>query len=151
MSRVIGREGSKKLSSFPPMNKTQIRKFKNTREAWSRSNVWDEYEQEYTWEYTHPNIPANSPHAPNKDEAKALRRIMAQTGLTAEQVRSHKKYRIELSNAQKVGRSNTGKLSRADLKKKRALRYAAAKLALPVWHPDVQAYYEKHLTPRPRW
>jgi hypothetical protein len=133
------------------MNKTQIRKFKNTREAWSRSYVWDDYEQEYEWQYTNPNIPAGSPHAPNKDEAKALRRIMAQTGLTEEQVRSHKKYRIELSNAQKHGRTSTGKISRNALDKKRALRYAARKLGLPVWHADVHAYYEEHLKPRPRW
>lgn len=133
------------------MNKTQIRKFKNTREAWSRSYVWDEYEQEYEWQYTHPNIPASAPHAPNKDEAKALRRIMAQTGLTEEQVRAHKKYRIELSNAQKVGRTRTGKISRKALDKKRALRYATARLGLPVWHADVLAYYDQHLKPRPRW
>lgn len=42
-------------------------------------------------------------HIPNKDEARILRKIMATTGLTEEEVRADKKYRIALSDAQKVG------------------------------------------------
>jgi hypothetical protein len=40
-------------------------------------------------------------HHPNKDEAKLLRKLMADTGLTEEEIRSHKKYRKMLSHAQK--------------------------------------------------
>ena len=39
------------------------------------------------------------PHAPNKNESKALRRICSQTGLSPQDVRSHKKYRQELAKA----------------------------------------------------
>jgi hypothetical protein len=39
------------------------------------------------------------PHGPNKNEAKALRRICAKTGLGPDQVREHKKYRQELAQA----------------------------------------------------
>lgn len=44
-------------------------------------------------------LPAEAGHVPNKNEAKALRRICAQTGLTPEQVRQHKKYRQMLAQA----------------------------------------------------
>jgi hypothetical protein len=42
-------------------------------------------------------------HYPNKDEAQELRKIMASTGLTEEEVRQDKKYRKMLSEAQKRG------------------------------------------------
>lgn len=40
-------------------------------------------------------------HVPNKNEAKLLRKLMSQHGLTEEEVRSHKVYRVMLSAAQK--------------------------------------------------
>ena len=48
---------------------------------------------------------ANNPdkHISNKNESKKLRQIMSETGLTKEQIRANKKYRIELSQAQKEG------------------------------------------------
>lgn len=42
-------------------------------------------------------------HYPNKDEAAELRKIMASTGLSEEEIRADKKYRKQLSEAQKVG------------------------------------------------
>jgi len=45
----------------------------------------------------------NTKHYPNKDEASLLRQLMSSNGLTEEQVRSNKKYRIMLSEAQKIG------------------------------------------------
>ncbi len=44
----------------------------------------------------------SNPHYPNKNEAKMLRKIMAQTHLTKEQVRACKKYRIMLAESAKV-------------------------------------------------
>jgi len=48
---------------------------------------------------------ANDPtkHYPNKDEATELRKIMASTGLSEEEIRADKKYRKQLSDAQKRG------------------------------------------------
>lgn len=48
---------------------------------------------------------ANDPtkHYPNKDEAQALRKIMSSTGLSEKEVRADKKYRKQLSEAQKSG------------------------------------------------
>lgn len=58
---------------------------------------------------------ANDPtrHYPNTDEAKVLRRIMAETGLTEEEVRAEKKYRQELSKARLSGQ----KAKRSDAEK----------------------------------
>lgn len=66
---------------------------------------------------------ANDPtkHYPNKDEAELLRKIMAETGLNAEEVRSIKTYRKMLSEAQKAGqkakRTKTEKYYQALIKK----------------------------------
>ncbi|NJO65859.1 MAG: hypothetical protein HC836_49650 [Richelia sp. RM2_1_2] len=46
-------------------------------------------------------------HLPNKNEAKLLRKLKKQTGMTEEEIRSHKKYRILLSQAQKNVRKHT--------------------------------------------
>lgn len=50
-------------------------------------------------DYQHQRKPFNG-HYPAKKEAKLLRRIMAQTGLTEAEVRSRKKYRKMLSETQ---------------------------------------------------
>jgi hypothetical protein len=42
-------------------------------------------------------------HYPNKDEARELRKIMASTGLSEEEIRQDPKYRKQLSEAQKDG------------------------------------------------
>ena len=41
------------------------------------------------------------PHVPNKNEAKALRRIMSQTGMTSEEVYTVLKFRQQLADAAK--------------------------------------------------
>ena len=43
-------------------------------------------------------------HVMSKPEAKVMRRIQAETGMTEEQIRSYKKYRIMLSRTQEPGR-----------------------------------------------
>lgn len=48
---------------------------------------------------------ANDPfkHHPNKDEAALLRKLKSETGLSEEEIRCIKKYRVMLSEAQKSG------------------------------------------------
>lgn len=77
------------------------------------------------------------PHAPAKNEARVLRRICAQTGLSPDQVRQHKKYRVELSQAAKPqpGRSTA---ERCVL---RLLKQVQRELALPHWHPELKALF----------
>ena len=45
----------------------------------------------------------NTKHYPNKDEAALLRKLMAENGLSEDEVRSIKKYRKMLTDAQKSG------------------------------------------------
>lgn len=76
----------------------------------------------------------SSKHYPNKDEAKELRKIMSSTGLTEEEVRKDKKYRKQLSDAQKSGQ----KLKTAeDVKFYRDLiKTACKKTGLTPQHPE---------------
>jgi len=115
------------------MNRSEVRKLKNDAYR-TYSYVYDEYD-DCTREYETRWIPNSAPHAPNKKEGKMLRRIMAQTGLTEEQVRQHKCYRVQLAKASNP-RNGT---NRPALMAKRRLRYCAAQLALPTWHPEVIA------------
>jgi hypothetical protein len=86
-----------------PLSKSEVRSIKDDG-YYHREREWDEDEQEYvTVRSTQRHlIDSNDPHAPNKNESKELRRIMAKTHLTEEQVREHPKYRRQLSKAQKV-------------------------------------------------
>ena len=45
-------------------------------------------------------VPTGSPHIMNKNEAKVMRRLQSETGLSEEEIRQIKAYRIELSEAQ---------------------------------------------------
>jgi hypothetical protein len=116
------------------MHRNQVRQLKNNR--YNIRYRYDEEYDEYVREIEHWFIPNGAPHAPNKNEGKVIRRIMSQTGLTEGEVWHHKKYRIQIAQA-----SNPRKgTNRAALQAKRRLRYAAAQLALPAWHPEVIAF-----------
>ena len=68
------------------------------------SDWWDHDRQKFSSSRkTSLPLGHGAPHHPNKNEAKALRRIMAQTGLTKEQVRDNPKYRKMLSQEQDRG------------------------------------------------
>ncbi len=53
------------------------------------------------WKIERENLFRNAGHIPNKNEARKLRQLMAETGLKEEELRNHKKYRKILSDAQK--------------------------------------------------
>jgi len=78
-------------------------------------------------------------HYPNKQEGKLLRRIMSETGLTEEQVRSHKKYRKMLTDAQKSGQKEKGwspfHLRVMEKVFKRLLKKVCKELGLAKEHP----------------
>lgn len=76
-------------------------------------------------------------HYPNKDEARLLRSIMSETGLTEEEVRSNRHYNVMLSEAARSGRksksdnnSGIGKFYRDLIKK------ACKETGLVPQHPD---------------
>ena len=76
-------------------------------------------------------------HLPNKNEAKVLRRIMSETGMSEKEVREHKKYRIELSKAQKVKHNPKSHLKGFQ----HILKSVTRELKLPKEHPDVIKLY----------
>lgn len=75
----------------------------------------------------------NTKHYPNQDESSLLRNIMADTGLSEEQVRDIKKYRVMLSEAQKQGQKpKTGAVKKWYLKR---IKEACKKTGLVPQHP----------------
>ena len=78
-------------------------------------------------------------HVPNKKEAKVLRRLKAETGLSEEELRKEKKYRVELSDAQKVKPGKTECQKRA----LSILKGVTRELKLAKEHPLVIEEYKK--------
>ena len=87
-----------------------------------------------------------SKHYPNKHESECLRRIMAQSGLTEEEVRANKTYRIELSKAREEGvkakRSQTTKWCQNVVKR------ACQKTGLVPQHPETLKVLDEMLNDR---
>jgi len=79
-------------------------------------------------------------HVPNKNEAKLLRKIMSETGLSEKEIREHKTYRIQLSNVQKVVKS---KLTSEERVKIRVMKSITKKLKLAKEHPLVVEAFNK--------
>lgn len=77
--------------------------------------------------------PSSGEHVMMKPEAKVMRRLQAETGLSEEEIRSHKKYRKMLSDAQK----NPEGSSDAKRAAKRLLKGVTRELKLAKAHPDV--------------
>jgi ABC-type branched-subunit amino acid transport system substrate-binding protein len=109
-------------------SRSAIRAIKHRR--WERTCDWED--PSYVGGELTPIPPG--PHAPNGNEAKVLRRLMAQTGLTESQLREHKCYRVQLSLAQKAcGAKN--ELQRLAL---RVRKTVTRELQLPREHPQVK-------------
>jgi hypothetical protein len=73
-------------------------------------------------------------HYPNKDEAQELRKIMASTGLSEEQVRQDPKYRKQLSDAQKAGQK--AKQTETEKFYKKLIKEACKITGFAPQHPD---------------
>jgi hypothetical protein len=85
-------------------------------------------------------------HYPNANEAKLLRRIMSETGLTEEEIRSSYKYRKQLSDAQKEG----NKPIRSDAEKwcHMIIKDACKETRLPKEHPKTIEVIDRLLNER---
>ena len=79
---------------------------------------------------------ANDPtkHYPNKDEASLLRKIMSETGLTEDEVRSDRHYNVLLSEAQKSGQKP--KRTETERTFQKLIKHACQKTGLVPEHPD---------------
>lgn len=92
-----------------------------------------------------PNV-----HIPNKAEAKTLRKIMAETSLTEAEIRTHKKYRKQLSDAQKEGAKPLDFTQRRERKIRKLLKQITSSprspgYKLPKEHPVVKEEFRKRL------
>lgn len=81
------------------------------------------------------------PHAPNKNESKKMREICSKTGLSPQEVRKIKHYRVELANASKA----KGPGRNRQWKHLRGIRNDIAnQLSLHPCHPEVKkAFIQK--------
>ncbi len=77
----------------------------------------------------HPNE-----HIPNKDESKLLRKLKKETGMSEEEIRNIKEYRILLSDAQK--QSQIRKHSRDVKWCRMMIKIACRRTGLAPQHPD---------------
>lgn len=94
---------------------------------------------------------SGSPHIPNKQEAKELRRLMQKSGESAEAVRSKLTNRRRLADAQKSATKRTNGGTREEVLYKRLRRQAAHILDVPVWHKSVDAKVEELQKKRRTW
>ncbi len=83
-------------------------------------------------------------HIPNKNEAKLLRKLKAETGLTEEELRKIKKYRVMLSEAQDKGEKPTEN-TKTDKEKlqENIMKSVTKDLKLAKEHPLVIAEFNK--------
>lgn len=79
-------------------------------------------------------------HIMMKKEAKLLRKLMSDTGMTEVQLRAHKKYRKMLSDTQKVPPSKKTDYQR---EYDRQMKAVTRELKLAKEHPLVQAEFKK--------
>jgi hypothetical protein len=82
-------------------------------------------------------------HYPGKGEAKLLRQLKSRTGLTEEQIRSHKKYRIMLSNTQKDESKYT--ISDTDKSYKHLIKSSCKITGLTPQHPETLKVIQERL------
>lgn len=105
---------------------------------------YDYNEDEDDYVYSHLSMRkrnANGKHIPNKNEATLLRRLMSQTGMTEEEIRSIKMYRVMLSREQK----RKGFKTPAERAKLNLLKRVTHKLKLAKEHPLVKLEFNRLL------
>jgi hypothetical protein len=114
----------------------ELRKLKANRWYW-KEDPEDEHEPFVAHLYR--RVLPSSEHIPNQREAKALRRLCAQSGLSPEQVRQHKAYRRVLAEAARSAHlpQSTHRLWPSFLKRLRRACNA------PVWTPAFREAFEQ--------
>lgn len=82
-------------------------------------------------------LPANV-HLMNKNESKMLRKLKMKTKMSEAEIRSVKKYRVMLSEAQDSGEKPLNFSQRYDKHMKLLKKSVSRETGLPPWHPDFQ-------------
>ncbi len=88
------------------------------------------------------NLPAGV-HLMNKNESKMLRKLKSQTGLTEEELRADKKYRILLSKAQDEGETELNYDETREKRRQRLYKSITKRLKLAKEHPKVEEEFKK--------
>jgi len=78
-------------------------------------------------------------HIMNKNESKMLRKLKKDTGMSEEDIRAFKKYRIMLSKAQKSDQKSL--LSKEDKARRDLMKRVTKELKLAKEHPDCVARF----------
>ena len=108
-------------------------------------DIWDDDYSDY--DYQTPTFRSKNLYAPpgvhimNKNEKEALRKIKKETGLSEEEIRKEKKYRIILSEAQK----KQGTKDEYDRNVIKVIKSVTKKTKLSVEHPDFKKELKKEL------
>lgn len=92
-----------------------------------------------SWKY---DLPENAGHIPNKEEAKMVRKLMAETGNTEKEIREIPKYRRMLARAQK----SSEKGDRPNRYKRRENYFwksARQQTGYPNEHPETKMAYKE--------
>lgn len=95
-------------------------------------------------------------HVPNKNEAKLLRKLMSQTGMSEKELREHKKYRKMLSGEQK--KEGPGKTYQETVNNF-VMKQVTRELKLAKEHPKTKAvfkvkleeYFKDHILAKKRY
>lgn len=85
----------------------------------------------------------NDPHIPNKNEAKLLRKLMSETGMSEDGIRAIKKYRVMLSEAQKEGATKLSYWQKEEKKEKYMMKRATRITGLAKEHPKTIEVFKK--------
>lgn len=109
-------------------------------ENYDRKSGKDPNDANSSFYYSKKKYAVPGVHIMMKKEAKLLRKLMSDTGMTEIQLRAHKKYRKMLSDAQKVPPAKKTDYQREyDYQ----MRNVTRKLKLAKEHPLVQAEFKK--------
>lgn len=93
------------------------------------------------------NLGVNDPHIRNKNEGEVLRKIMSNTHLNEDEVLNIKKYRCELSNAQKKQGGKTRDIRNGIS----LLKLILKECKLPKEHPEVKRLFFEQADSRRRY
>ena len=87
----------------------------------------------------------NGIHIMNKNEAKKMRQIIAETGLTENEIRENEIYRKQLSEAQDIGEKSLTLKQKNEKKKNKIIKIITKELKLAKEHPSVIEAYKKYV------
>jgi hypothetical protein len=112
-------------------------------------HIYDVYTDDYSYRYGVSAKKANAilksggKHVMNKNEGKMMRILKKESGLTEDQIREIKKYRVMLSEAQDRGEKEKPYHHKTLRTLKKILKSCTKELKLPKEHPSVVELFKQ--------